>query len=71
MTDRELLLAWEDQKKLDTQTLDQTQQYQAVALGLVLFCQTFLVAVQDPEQNLAAVTRQEAVQLLVAAIQGR
>ena len=71
MTDRELLLAWEDQKKLDTQAMDHAQHYHTLALGLATFCQTFLVTMQDPNQDLATVTRDEALRLLEAAIQGR
>ena len=71
MTDRELLLAWEDGKKVEQQAIDQAQHYQAMAVGLATFCQVFLETILDPSQNSAAVTRVEALQLLGAAIQGR
>ena len=71
MTDRELLLAWQADQQAEIRRIDQTQHYEALACGLVTFCQTFLLAIQDPAQNPAAVTRSEALQLLAAAIQGR
>ncbi len=75
MNDRELLLHWQQQQKVETQAIDQIGHYQALAVGLATFCQTFLQTILDPnqeqEQEQERVTRDEAMQLLIAAVQGR
>jgi hypothetical protein len=71
MTDRELLLAWEEGKKAEQQAMDQGHQYQAQAAGLATFCQVFLETLLAPAPGTILVSRDEALRLLVAAIQGR
>lgn len=69
MTDRELLLQWQQQTKVEGEAIDQVGHYQALGIGLATFCTTFLETILSQQQLL--VTRNEAMQLLVAAIQGR
>ncbi len=71
MNDRELMLDWQQQQKVEAQAIDQVGHYQALAVGLAAFCQVFLGAILDPNQNPCQVTRDEALQILVAAVQGR
>ncbi len=71
MNDRELLLSWQEQAKVETQAIDQVGHYQALAVGLATFCQVCLAALLDPERNPGAVTRSEALDLLKAAVTGR
>lgn len=71
MNDRELLLQWQEHAKVTAHAIDQVGHYQSLAVGLAAFCHTFLATILDPLQNHVAVTRDEALQLLMGAVQGR
>ena len=70
MNDRELLLAMQRQQATETQALDQVSHFQAQAVGLAAFCQTFLRTMLDLDAPLL-VSRDEALDLLRTALRSR
>ena len=70
-TDREQLLAWQQDRDAETQAVDQALHYQALGVGMAVFCQamyaTLLGAPDDPQPF----SRAEVLALVAAAVQGR
>lgn len=72
MTDREQMLAWQQEQKVEAQTVDQAFHYQALGIGLAVFCQAMFDALIAQEGILPGrFSREEALALLTAAVQGR
>ena len=69
ITDREQMLQWQQAQKLEAQAVDQMTHYAAVGYGLAEFCQGFYDTLIDDEVK--RFSREEILQLLTAAVQGR
>ena len=67
MNDRELLMQWQQEQKASEHVIDHLLHYEVLAAGLARFCHQFLAALLEP----GTISRDEALQLLAAAIQGR
>ena len=72
MNDREQMLAWKQEQDVETQAVDQALHYEALGVGMAVFCQTMmdmLLVCQD--DGPPRFTRAEALALVAAAVRGR
>ena len=72
MTDREQILAWQQEQHVETQAVDQALHYEALGVGIAVFCQTMfdmLLVCQD--DGPPRFRRDEALALVEAAVRGR
>ena len=71
LTDREQVLAWQEEHETETQAVQQAIHYKALGVGLALFCQTMLAVLLAPDGEGPLLSRDEALRLVTAAVQGR
>lgn len=71
LTDREQVLAWQEEQATEAQAVQQAIHYKAVGVGLALFCQTMLAVLLAPESEGLKLSREEALRLTEAAVRGR
>lgn len=72
LTDREQLLAWQQAEKAEAQTVDRMFHYEALGVGLAVFCQVMFDTLTVAEEDtIVRFSRDEALALVQAAVRGR
>ena len=73
LTDREQMLQWQQEQKVESQTVDLVLHYQALGVGLAVFCQAMYATLMPSHHagDVPRFTQEDALRLVCAAVQGR